>query len=187
MAVRSDDSDTVTHLAKTSRVLNGRIDFTATNTRGDANTLGKWTALHECVRSDKTEMLKILLAHDAKVEITDIDGETPLFVASTSGNPETVRLLLKAGANPNARAGDGWTCIMMAVRDGDYEVTKALLEGGADLMAGTDMFGRGALEIVGQMRTGQGIRMSGGETYEQAMAKYEKLYALLTEYAARYG
>lgn len=103
------------------------MDFSSTNSRGDENTLGKWTALHECVRSNKTETLKILLENGAKVDITDIDGETPLFVASTSRNAETVRILLNAGANPNARAGDGWTCVMMAARDGDYDVTKGIV------------------------------------------------------------
>lgn len=77
---------------------------------------------------------------------------------------------------------------MMAARDGDYEVTKALLEGGADLRGGTDMFGRGPLEIVNQMRTGQvGLRMNRGESHEQAIQKYDKMYTLLSEHAARQG
>jgi ankyrin repeat protein len=181
-AIGANDVEQVTRLAKTKRVLNGKIDYSF-NREGEVQTLDKWSALHECVRGGHTEMMKILLAHGPKVEIKDADGETPLFVASSGRKPELVPLLLKAGADPDAKAHDGWTCLMMAARDGDYESVKALLEGGADLQMGRDMFGRTALDIVKQMRTGQGVRMVDGETWEQAMAKYEKLYPLLARYA----
>jgi ankyrin repeat protein len=90
-------------------------------------TLAQWTALHACVRSKNTAAMKILLQHHAKTEIKDVDGETPLFVASTCDHPETVQCSLDHGANPNAMAQDGWTCLMMAARDGDHASTKALL------------------------------------------------------------
>jgi hypothetical protein len=175
-AVKCSDADTVRRLAQTKRVLNGRVDY---------DTLAKWTALHECVREKSTEMLQILLQSDGvKVDITDGDSETPLFVASTTGNSHTVTLLLQAGANANAKAKDGWSCLMMAARAGDYEITKALLEAGAPLHGGgADMFGRGVVDMVNQMRTGQGVRMKEGESLEQARAKYDRLLPLLSEHA----
>jgi hypothetical protein len=175
-AIQNDDAQEVKRWAKNSRTLNGRIDY--------QENLRKWSALHECVRKNKTKMIKILIKHGAKLEIKDGDGETATFVASTGRCPELIKILLDAGANPNARASDGWTCVMMAARDGDYETTRALLEAGADVHAGRDMFGRGVLDIAaGQATSGQGVRMREGEPYAEAIARSKEVHALLSQYA----
>jgi hypothetical protein len=175
-AIQKDDAQEVERLSKTKRILNGRIDYD--------ESLRKWSALHECVRKSKTEMVKILVKHGANLEIKDGDGETPTFVASTGRCPELIKIMLDAGASPNAQASDGWTCVMMAARDGDYETTKALLEAGADVYAGRDMFGRGVLDIAaGQATSGQGVRMKEGEPYEHAIERSRKVHALLSQYA----
>ena len=183
-AIRSKDLDTVVRLAKTKRVLNGRVDYSSTS-HGETNTLCKWSALHECVRSGDIDAMKIIIDNGAKVDIKDADGETPVFVASTSKCPELIQVLLDAGANPNAKAQDGWTCLMMAARDADYETTKALLDAGADLYAGCDMFGRTALDLVEHLRSGQTVRMKEGETFEEARLKADRVARLLSEYATR--
>ncbi len=68
-------------MAKTKRVLNGKVDYTATSPReGIEETLGKWTALHQCVREGRPEMMKIIVENGANVEIKDVDGATPVFV-----------------------------------------------------------------------------------------------------------
>jgi hypothetical protein len=180
VAIQNKDSDTVTRLAKTKRILNGRVDYTPppapANDDGsrprDPQVMGKWTALHECVRDGNPEMMKILVDNRANLEIKDVDDETPAFVASTSQNSDCIKVLLDAGANADAVAGDGWSCLMMATRNGNYEVTKALLEAGADLRGGSDMFGRTALDISTQQAGGQGgVRMSEGETFKQGVKK----------------
>ena len=112
--------------------------------------MAKWTGLHQCIRLKNVEMLKILVDNGANLEVKDVDGETPAFLAATSKCPEVMKVLLDAGANPNTQGEDGWTALMMAARDGDYEITKMLLERGADLYFGTDMFGRTARDISNQ-------------------------------------
>jgi hypothetical protein len=187
-AIYENDSDTVARLAKTKRVLNGKVDYTPPVSEHctSPNELGKWTALHECIRICNTEMMKILVSNGAKLEMKDADGETPVFVASSARSPELIKILLGAGGNPNALSTDGWSCLMMAARDGNYEITKTLLEAGADLNGGRDMFGRTALDIATQQSGGQvGLRMSDGETYAQAQEKARRVQSLLSEYAAR--
>ena len=186
-AVRASDEDTVRRLAKTPRVLNGRVDYDTGSEDEHRTVLGKWTALHECVRSSDTTMMKILIEHNAKVDIKDVDGETPTFVAATVYDPEVIRVLLEAGGNPNATAKDGWSCIMMAVRDGNYGAVKYLLEAGADLMAGQDMFGRTALDLAKQMQSGQGRMHRKNEPEEEAQDRYNKQAIILQEYVTSRG
>jgi len=184
-AIQDNDSTTVARLAKTKRVLNGRVDYTppVDDDFPDPAIMGKWTALHQCVRLKNVEMMKILLENKPKLEIEDVDGETPTFVASSSYAPEVMKELLNAGANPNVRSEDGWTCIMMATREGDYESTKALLEAGADLWLGRDMFGRSALEISDFALSGQGIRTEEGESMSDAMGRFKRVNKLLRDWA----
>jgi ankyrin repeat protein len=185
-AIAENNGDIVARLAKTKRVLNGKVDYTFLEEDRDRTTLKKWTALHQCVRSSNTEMMKILLDHGANVEIKDADGETPVFVASSSGNPELVRLLLQVGgANPNVKAEDGWSALMMASRSGYHQVVKYLLEAGADVYGASDMFGRTALDIASLSAQGQAIRFQEGETMEEARAKSQNVYTILSEHVAR--
>jgi ankyrin repeat protein len=183
-AITENNGDAVMRLAKTKRILNGKVDYTfLEESPGERTTLKKWTALHQCVRLSNTEMMKILLDRGANVEIKDADGETPVFVASSSRDPELVRLLLQAGANPNVKAKDGWSALMMASRDGHHQVVKDLLEAGADVFGASDMFGRNVLDIASL--SNQGIRLSEGETMEEARAKSQLVYTLLSEHVAK--
>ena len=184
-AIQDNDGATVARLAKTKRVLNGRVDYTPPPDEGfpDPHEMGKWSGLHQCVRLKNVKMMQILINNGANLEVTDVDGETPTFVVSSSSAPEVIKVLLGAGANPNACAEDGWTCLMMASRQGDYESTKALLEAGADFYLGRDMFGRGALEISTMAMSGNGLRMAKGESMTAAMARHKRVNELLSAWA----
>jgi hypothetical protein len=187
-AIENNDTDTVVNLSKTKRVLNGKVDYTppANDAFPNPHMMGKWTALHQCVRLKRKEMMKILIDNGANLEIKDVDGETPTFVASSSYSPEIIKLLLDGGANPNAMDPEGWTCVMISARSGDYETTKALLGAGADLNLGRDMFGRTAFDIsAGQANGTMGLRMSQGETHEEALAKHRRTAALLSEHSGQ--
>jgi hypothetical protein len=188
-AITESNGDVATRLARTKRVLNGKVDYTFLRESRHAPddehvTLKKWTALHQCVRLSNTEMMKILLDLGANVEIKDADGETPVFVASSSRDPEMARLLLQAGANPNVKAKDGWSALMMATRDGYHQIVKYLLEAGADVFGASDMFGRTALDLAA-LSARQPTRFRGEETMEEAKARSELVYTLLSEHVAR--
>lgn len=87
------------------------------------------------------ELVRALLDHGAKVNDTDVDGSTPLLIASTFSSSDAVRLLLMRGASVEQADMDGSTPIMFAE---DPEVAKALLEQHASLKA-VNHFGLNAL------------------------------------------
>jgi Ankyrin repeats (3 copies)/MYND finger len=183
-AIARSDAETVRRLAKTKRVLNARVDHAKDpDDRGRALTLKKWTPLHECVIRQNADMMAILLEQEeCNVHITDGDGETPLFVASSGDHLPVVRLLLHSGAIVHDEAEDGWNCLMMAARAGSYDVSKELLDNGADPHTGGGMFGQSPLFMVQQIMHGQGIRIREGESFEQAKARYARVYQLLQLY-----
>jgi len=180
-AIQTNNEAEVRRLSKTKYILNCQIGYTPTDFGEDAYEMAGWSALHECVRSAKPDMLCILAnAPGVKLEIKDGDGETPLFVAATNKTPDTIHVLLKAGANPNAMAEDGWSAIMVAVRAGRYGQTEALLKAGASMNEGGDIFQHGCLNLAQGMASGQmGVRQSEGESYEEAKDKYKRILALL--------
>ena len=192
-AIQDNDRKTVERLAKTKRILNGRVDYTPPPEPAFPNphVMGKWTGLHQCVRLENVEMMQILIDSNGggiNLEVKDVDEETPAFVAASQKCPAIMKTLLKGGANPNAMAGDGWTCLMMSVRIGDYETTKALLEGGADLNLGRDMYGRTAIDISSETVSGRmGLRTTTDEPHEAAVARHKRVNNLLLELAARRG
>jgi len=58
--------------------------------------------------------------------------DSPLAVATRSGDVAEVRALLEAGADPNAPSGgSGWTPLMHAIHKNQLGTAAALLDGGA--------------------------------------------------------
>jgi ankyrin repeat protein len=92
------------------------------------------TAMHMAAYNGHSDIVKLLLEHDAAVDPRDAEGKTPLIHACTGPFPETVEILLAAGADINAaEATEGFTPLMMAAGLGQSEVVKVLLSHGADI------------------------------------------------------
>lgn len=73
------------------------------------NFLGQ-TALHIACSSFKPhELIKALLALDANCNVGDVDGTTPLMIATTDGNIQIIKLLLEAKADPGCKNDAGQT------------------------------------------------------------------------------
>ncbi|KAI5364323.1 putative ankyrin repeat-containing domain superfamily [Septoria linicola] len=61
---------------------------------------------------NSTSLIPILLQDEtfpARVDVQDLDGNTPLHHASASGSLKALRILLAAGANPLAKNNYDWT------------------------------------------------------------------------------
>ena len=75
------------------------------------------------------------LLSTAELDVEDVDGETPLYVAAGFGHRACCAALIAAGANTEKAAKDGSTPLSVAAYSGHASVCKLLASRGADLLA----------------------------------------------------
>ena len=80
-----------------------------------------------------TDIVRLLLARNADVELEGEKGATPLHGAVWANSVEKVRLLLEHGANPNIHDETGRSPAYLAARKGNTETLKLLISHGAAL------------------------------------------------------
>jgi ankyrin repeat protein len=72
------------------------------------------------------------LENGANPDVTNAEGETPLFVALLiairENNPELIKLLLENRANPDATNAEGETPLFIAIRENNPELIQLLLK-----------------------------------------------------------
>lgn len=100
------------------------------NKKADANakTLNGMTAMHFAAMSGQTDIIKLLLAHQAKVNVaTTNEGWTPLHLAAQFGQKEAVQLLLDNNADINAKTRyGGETPLHIALKRNNEDVADLL-------------------------------------------------------------
>jgi len=75
----------------------------------------------------QTNVVQFLLSKRVSLNHKDIDGCTPLFLASSEGHVGVISLLLKAKADPLVcRSEDGASPVWIAACNGHLESLKAL-------------------------------------------------------------
>lgn len=79
------------------------------------------------------DMVKLLLAHGATVNVSDRDGVTPLMRAVDLRDLRMARLLLDARAQINAKDQRGHTALTRSVLRSDPAMLKLLIERNADV------------------------------------------------------
>ncbi len=116
-----------------------------------------WTALTRASFYGHADIVKLLLASGAEVDITTCGGEilcaktvqggdpsvesmntagaTPLVLAAQKGHLDIVRLLLDAGAEKDYKTKNGQTALSLAAQNDHYDVVQFLLEKGAEVNA----------------------------------------------------
>ncbi len=118
------------------------------------------TALMHAVGRKSEAGMRMLLDHNASINMTEKNGRTALHIAAEqAGHPEIVRLLLEASADANAADDLGRTPLNCAIKYDDKQsyITKVkhLLKHGAVVNLG-DKCGRTPLHIVTSMRWDSG-------------------------------
>ena len=89
--------------------------------------LAGMTALHQAVLDDNLNIVEVLVAHGAKVNIVDVDSWTPLHAAAANGFHDIVKYLLKNGADKNILTDDGETALDLVEED-DFKTKAVLLD-----------------------------------------------------------
>lgn len=95
------------------------------------------TPLAKAAYCNNPEMIKFLLAHNAKVFNRSDDGTPPLIYAvisgNLSGNLEPMKILLNAGVDINEKDDEGATAMIYAGMMGDLRIVNYLISEGADI------------------------------------------------------
>lgn len=85
------------------------------------------TALHIALRRGDPEMVDLLLAKKADLNLANKDGDTPLHIAVKEDYLEVIKRLIKAEANLNVSNEDGNTPLAIALQTKKLAVAKFLL------------------------------------------------------------
>lgn len=98
------------------------------------------TPLHQAAKGGNKEVanpqiVQLLLAKGAKLEVKDNDGNTPLGWASAYGHEEVVELLLAHGADLKTKNNYGCGPLHNAALNGYQKVAEILLKHGAEVNA----------------------------------------------------
>lgn len=87
------------------------------------------------VSSVDPNMVQLLIAGGAKLNVVDNEGETPLHIAARAGNSQVAELLLTGGANVAALNRTWDTPLHRAARKGHRDAAALLLAHGAEVNA----------------------------------------------------
>ncbi|KAF1332035.1 Serine/threonine protein kinase, partial [Globisporangium splendens] len=84
------------------------------------------------IQSGDMHIVKALIANGSQdVAMTNLRGETPLFIACQLHQVGSVEMLLDGGFRPDIANSDGETSLHIAARCGDTEIVNVLLTSGA--------------------------------------------------------
>ncbi|KAJ8133100.1 hypothetical protein O1611_g522 [Lasiodiplodia mahajangana] len=91
------------------------------------------TPVSQASKRRNSEVIELLLARGAKVNVSDNTGMTPLLLATKYGTRETVARLLDFGAEVDVSNEDGMTPLLFAAKHGPGEIVELLLDKGCKL------------------------------------------------------
>lgn len=104
---------------------------------GKCNDLIKYALFDDVTQFEKSnDIVKLLLARGADVNVKNVDGDTPLHQAAHNGNNEIVKLLMTMGANAKAKDFYGNGPLWQAgFYYGDAATVQLLIDADADVNA----------------------------------------------------
>jgi hypothetical protein len=100
----------------------------------DINMTLQRTALHAAAAGGNLEIVDLLIERGADVNLQDIHGRVPMFVALAEHHPEVARRLAE-DTDPHVRTVDGSTLLMAAARAEELELVQWALDHGTDVNA----------------------------------------------------
>ncbi|KDO26877.1 hypothetical protein SPRG_20420 [Saprolegnia parasitica CBS 223.65] len=117
-----------------------------------ANEKGE-TAWHMAAAKGHMSILTMLLQQETKdengIDVTNHNGESPLFVAATGGHADAVKCLLRSSASPHVISNDGSTLLHAAAIGGSMSVLHQVVQCGVNVEA-CDAMGQTPLHIASE-------------------------------------
>jgi ankyrin repeat protein len=101
---------------------------------------GGWTPLWYAADEGHKEIVELLIAKGADVNVKNKGDVTPLYGAARSGRKEVAELLIAKGADVNARDDVGRIPLHIATGGDHKEIVELLIAKGADVNAKNDKF-----------------------------------------------
>ena len=91
-------------------------------------------ALHLAVEKNHTEVVSLLLDHNADMDIQNNDGFTPLLIAAFKGFNQIVKILLESNVDVDKISNEtGAGALHLAVQENHTEIVSLLLDHNADM------------------------------------------------------
>ena len=84
--------------------------------------------LRTAAKNGILERVRMIVEQGADKGQSDVNGCTPLYLASLYGHFDVVEYLVEQGASLDKTDNDGWTPLIAAVSDGHLEIARYLLE-----------------------------------------------------------
>lgn len=117
------------NIAEVKRLLNKGLSPDVPDNRG-------YTTLHEASKSnDMLDIAKLLIESGAYIEHKTVDGETPLYLATTFSSEKIVEFFLSCGCLVNNATIDNVTPLHVACTKRNDNILRMLLKAGANLNA----------------------------------------------------
>jgi ankyrin repeat protein len=101
----------------------------------DANMTQQRTALHAAAERGNLEIVELLIGRGADVNLQDIHGRIPMFVALANRQTEVATRLAHEEFDVHVRTHDGSTLLMAAARAEDVDLVRWGLDHGIDIDA----------------------------------------------------
>jgi hypothetical protein len=126
---------TIQHAAQQGDVARVRDVLLLSKLSPDTQDVHGNTALMWACARGHLDVVQLLLAHGAFVDLQSHSGATALLYGAKKSKLDCVRALLAAGANPNLRDESGASPVSLAAKAGSGELVHELLQHGADVCA----------------------------------------------------
>jgi len=117
---------------KTAPLLKEILSDLSENVDLEARNNHKMTVLMHAVYFGAKEAANRLIERGANVRATDMQGNSALHFAASTGNDSCCGILLESGADVNCKTRFGKTALMFAADHGRDSVVELLLASGAD-------------------------------------------------------
>ncbi|KAH8278863.1 hypothetical protein KR018_010522 [Drosophila ironensis] len=151
-ASRAGDIKTVDKLLEHFSKRHGPLSSFRRSPSINCQDMNGYTSLHHACLNGHSSIVRLLLAHNAQLDVPDIRGSTPLFLAAWAGHQDIVKMLLMhspGGANPNAQTIENETPLHSGAQHGHNAVVAILLSYGADPAIRNNSF-QTALDLAAQ-------------------------------------